>query len=63
MSHRGRLNVLAQVVGVPPSSLFADFEEVAPESVMESGDLRYHVGATGTYRASYIATSAVCSSG
>ena len=51
MSHRGRLNVLAQVVGVPPSSLFADFEDIAPESVMESGDLRYHVGATGTYRA------------
>src|SRR6266571_5180110 len=51
MSHRGRLNVLAQVVGVPPSSLFADFEDITPESVMGSGDLRYHVGATGTYRA------------
>ena len=51
MSHRGRLNVLAQVVGVPPSILFADFEDIAPESVMGSGDLRYHVGATGTYRA------------
>src|SRR2546422_1930685 len=51
MSHRGRLNVMAQVVGVPPSILFADFEDIAPESVMGSGDLRCHVGATGTYRA------------
>src|SRR2546422_4906335 len=50
MSHRGRLNVMTQVVGVPPSSLFAEFEDIAPESVMGSGDLRYHVGATGTYR-------------
>src|SRR2546425_992940 len=45
-----RLNVMAQVVGVPPSSLFADFEDIQPESVMGSGDLRYHIGATGTYR-------------
>src|SRR5437867_4697752 len=50
MSHRGRLNVMTQLVGVPPSSLFAEFEDIAPESVMGSGDLRYHVGATGTYR-------------
>jgi len=50
MSHRGRLNVMTHVVGVPPSILFAEFEDIAPESVMESGDLRYHAGATGTYR-------------
>src|SRR5439155_23956370 len=50
MSHRGRLNVMANVVGVPPSCLFAQFEDIAPESVLGSGDVRYHLGATGTYR-------------
>jgi len=50
MSHRGRLNVMANVVGVPPSCLFAQFEDIAPESVQGSGDVRYHLGATGSYR-------------
>src|SRR5439155_21523541 len=50
MSHRGRLNVMANVVGVPPARLFAQFEDIAPESVLGSGDVRYHLGATGTYR-------------
>jgi 2-oxoglutarate dehydrogenase E1 component len=50
MSHRGRLNVMTNVVGVPPSRLFAQFEDIAPESVMGSGDVRYHLGATGSYR-------------
>jgi 2-oxoglutarate dehydrogenase E1 component len=49
MSHRGRLNVMANVIGVPPSCLFAQFEDIAPDSVMGSGDVRYHLGATGTY--------------
>src|SRR5262249_19690795 len=50
MSHRGRLNVMAQIVGVPPANLFAGFEDVAPESFLGSADVRYHLGATGSYR-------------
>src|SRR3989441_7943532 len=50
MSHRGRLNVMAQIVGVPPAHLFAGFEDIEPGSVMGSGDVRYHLGATGAFR-------------
>src|SRR6266571_897110 len=51
MSHRGRLSVVANVVGVPPSNLFAGFEDVEPRSVLGGGDVKYHQGATGDYRA------------
>ncbi|HKQ62374.1 MAG TPA: 2-oxoglutarate dehydrogenase E1 component [Candidatus Polarisedimenticolaceae bacterium] len=51
MSHRGRLTVMAQVVGVPLDRLLAGFEDVNPETVLGSGDVRYHLGATGSYRA------------
>jgi 2-oxoglutarate dehydrogenase E1 component len=50
MSHRGRLNVMTQVLGVPPSSIFAEFEDVDPRSVLGGGDVRYHLGATGEAR-------------
>jgi 2-oxoglutarate dehydrogenase E1 component len=50
MSHRGRLAVLASIVGVPPSRIFAGFEDVNPRSVLGSGDVKYHQGATGDYR-------------
>ena len=51
MSHRGRLNVMAHVVGRDPVELFAGFEDVDPRSVMGAGDVKYHLGATGTYEA------------
>jgi 2-oxoglutarate dehydrogenase E1 component len=47
MSHRGRLNVMAQVVGIPLPHIFAGFEDVDPRSVLGSGDVKYHLGATG----------------
>ncbi len=50
MSHRGRLNVMAHVVGLDRSDLFAGFEDVDPRSIMGAGDVKYHLGATGTYR-------------
>jgi 2-oxoglutarate dehydrogenase E1 component len=50
MSHRGRLNVMAHIVGRPPAEIFADFEDVDPRSVLGGGDVKYHVGATGEYR-------------
>ena len=48
MSHRGRLNVMTQVVGRTPVEIFAGFEDVDPRSVLGSGDVKYHLGATGT---------------
>jgi len=51
MSHRGRLNVLVHVVGRDPLEIFAGFEEHDPKSVLGSGDVKYHLGATGVWRA------------
>ena len=49
MSHRGRLNVIAHVAQRPPVEIFAGFEDVDPRSVLGSGDVKYHMGATGQY--------------
>ena len=50
MSHRGRLNVIAHVARRPPQEIFAGFEDVDPRSVLGSGDVKYHMGATGEYQ-------------
>lgn len=50
MSHRGRLNVMASVIGRDPVEIFAGFEEIDPKSVLGSGDVKYHLGATGVRR-------------
>jgi len=50
MSHRGRLNVIAHVAQRPPDEIFAGFEDVDPRSVLGSGDVKYHMGATGEYK-------------
>jgi 2-oxoglutarate dehydrogenase E1 component len=48
MAHRGRLNVLANVVGKPLSQIFSEFEgHIDPASTQGSGDVKYHLGATG----------------
>jgi len=49
MSHRGRLNVILQVVRRDVEEIIASFEDVDPRSVLGSGDVKYHVGATGEY--------------
>jgi len=49
MSHRGRLNVIVQVAKRAPEEVFAGFEDVDPRSVLGSGDVKYHMGATGEY--------------
>jgi 2-oxoglutarate dehydrogenase E1 component len=49
MSHRGRLNVIIHVAKRPPEQVFAEFEDVDPRSVLGSGDVKYHIGATGEY--------------
>ncbi|MDP9121081.1 MAG: 2-oxoglutarate dehydrogenase E1 component [Acidobacteriota bacterium] len=50
MSHRGRLAVMVHTVGRPASQILAGFEDVDPRSVLGGGDVKYHMGATGTYR-------------
>jgi 2-oxoglutarate dehydrogenase E1 component len=48
MAHRGRLNVLANVLQQPYQQIFAEFEDVAvPESVDGDGDVKYHLGFSG----------------
>ncbi len=51
MSHRGRLNVMAHIVGKDFVDLFAGFEDVDPRNTMGAGDVKYHLGATGAFRA------------
>jgi 2-oxoglutarate dehydrogenase E1 component len=52
MAHRGRLNVLANIVGKSYSEIFIEFEDAVDiRSVQGSGDVKYHLGAEGTYRA------------
>ncbi|HEY3349100.1 MAG TPA: multifunctional oxoglutarate decarboxylase/oxoglutarate dehydrogenase thiamine pyrophosphate-binding subunit/dihydrolipoyllysine-residue succinyltransferase subunit [Thermoanaerobaculia bacterium] len=50
MSHRGRLTVLVNTVGKPAGQIFAEFEgQVDAESILGSGDVKYHLGAVGTH--------------
>ena len=49
MSHRGRLNMIIHVAKRPGDQVFAEFEDVDPRSVLGSGDVKYHIGATGEY--------------
>ncbi len=50
MPHRGRLNVLANIVGKPYSKIFTEFEgNMNPAATHGSGDVKYHLGARGTY--------------
>lgn len=50
MPHRGRLNVLANIVGKPYSRIFTEFEgNMNPAATHGSGDVKYHLGARGTY--------------
>jgi 2-oxoglutarate dehydrogenase E1 component len=51
MSHRGRLNVMVHTVGRDAAEVFAHFEDVDPRSVLGSGDVKYHMGATGNFHA------------
>ncbi len=48
MAHRGRLNVLAQVMGKPHRAIFHEFKggSASPDEVEGSGDVKYHLGAS-----------------
>src|SRR5690349_22760906 len=49
MSHRGRLNVMVHTACKTPHEVVAGFEDVDPRSVLGAGDVKYDVGATGTF--------------
>jgi len=55
MAHRGRLNVLSHIVGIPYEALLREFEDAPPEAAgsltapMGTGDVKYHHGAQGAY--------------
>ena len=44
MAHRGRLNVLANIMGKSPGDIFTEFEDVDPETMFGGGDVKYHLG-------------------
>ncbi len=50
MPHRGRLTVMTMIACARPALIFAGFEDVDPKSVLGSGDVKYHKGATGIYK-------------
>ncbi|MBV9379756.1 MAG: multifunctional oxoglutarate decarboxylase/oxoglutarate dehydrogenase thiamine pyrophosphate-binding subunit/dihydrolipoyllysine-residue succinyltransferase subunit, partial [Streptosporangiaceae bacterium] len=52
MAHRGRLNVLANIVGKSYAQIFKEFEgNLDPRSTQGSGDVKYHLGAEGLFTA------------
>jgi 2-oxoglutarate decarboxylase len=52
MAHRGRLNVLANIVGKSYAQIFREFEgNIDPKTMHGSGDVKYHLGAEGQFTA------------
>ena len=50
MPHRGRLNVLTNIAGKSYSQVFREFEgDYGDDSVQGSGDVKYHLGTTGSF--------------
>ena len=49
MAHRGRLNVLANIIGKCPQDIFREFEDIDPELYRGGGDVKYHLGYYNDY--------------
>ncbi|MCU0225729.1 MAG: hypothetical protein MUF27_17040 [Acidobacteria bacterium] len=54
MAHRGRINVLANIVDKSPAQIFREFDDNDPENFFGRGDVKYHMGHS---------TDATCSNG
>jgi len=52
MPHRGRLNVLANIMGKRPEAIFWEFEDRDPELLLGGGDVKYHLGYSHDWRTS-----------
>lgn len=51
MAHRGRLNVLANIIGKSYEEIFNEFEDIVDKNSFQgSGDVKYHLGAAGKYK-------------
>src|SRR6202030_4527665 len=51
IAHRGRLNVLVNLLGKSPAALFSEFEGVYdPDGLKGSGDVKYHKGFSADLR-------------
>ena len=44
MAHRGRLNVLANILQKSPQRIFREFEDIDPQLYLGGGDVKYHLG-------------------
>lgn len=49
MAHRGRLNVLANIMGKTYEHIFNEFQDVMPEETFGDGDVKYHLGYSSIY--------------
>ena len=51
MAHRGRLNVLANIMGKNPRDIFSEFEDSDPQLQLGRGDVKYHLGYSSEWAA------------
>ncbi len=49
MAHRGRLNVMANIMGKSPSLVFREFDDKDPQRSFGRGDVKYHLGLSSTW--------------
>jgi 2-oxoglutarate dehydrogenase E1 component len=52
MAHRGRLNILCNIMGKTYEQIFNEFEGAAPDSTMGDGDVKYHMGFSSVQKTS-----------
>jgi 2-oxoglutarate dehydrogenase E1 component len=50
MAHRGRLNVLANIMGKSPRQIFREFADLDPDLYMSRGDVKYHLGHSSDWK-------------